>query len=556
MEKLTQRGFFVFLFFCSINSFAQATNSGQLDYEAAIRLLKEGAASEALVKFDKLIYSGFSDDRIYKYRGIARFNLNDFQGAAEDLHKANQKAENDPETLGLIGICKYHFHEWEAAKYFLINALSAGYKNSKAELYLGYLYFDGHQYREVVEYLNRAEKGGEKEIRLFEARGIAAYYNGDFILAINDLERVMKGGKATLAVFETLGLSYVSSEKASKAMFYLKKADSLSSKNKDVYFQLGNCLKDKKQFVTAIESYSKAIALNYTEAAVFLNRGEAKVMAGLAQESLVDFEKAINLRPEDNAGYRGRARANMKLADWSKVVTDLSIANALGGTEPDDLFLLSLAKYNLKNYQGALDDVNALVAKGVVELPVDGKKYSVKLQKGKCLVALRQFESAISYFEEAQKEGNRTADLYLNRARAYVGLQQLEKAIADLEKAQLADPKNADVFYNSAVIKEEVGDTGAAILDYNKALRLNPKDALAYYGRASSKARNGDNGAAIVDMDEAIKLDDTNAAYYKARANYYYQIKNKDKACFDWRKAVEFGDEKARFSIDQYCNKK
>ncbi len=540
----------------SVGSFAQVANSGQLEFESAAQLVNKGAYAEALQQLDRLVLSGFDDDKLYKYRGVAKFNLQDFRGAAEDLDKARQKLEKDGEVLGLVGICKYRFQEWEAAKYFLINSISSGYKNSKAHLYLGYLHFEDRQYKDAIEQLSLAEKAGETEIKLFESRGIASYHEGDYQPAITDLEvSINATKKASRHVSEILGLAYGRKGNYDKALPHLTRADSLGSENKDVYFQLGNCLKDKGLHTRAIDSYTSAITFGYSAPAVYLNRGDAKVNAGLIRESLADFDFVIKQSPENILAYRSRANANRKLEDWPKVVTDLSIIGAFGDAEATDLVILSLAKYHLKNYQGALEDIDKALEMGIVETKIEGRIYWSAILKGQSLIALKQFEQAVSVLDKLVKTGNNSPDLYLNRARAFVGLHKFENAIADLEKAQLSDPKNADVFFNAAVIKEELGDIGAAILDYNKAIKLNPNDALAFYGRANCKGRTGDHASAVADLDESIKLDAKNPSYYKARGNYFYQMKNKDKACFDWRKAVEFGDEKARFSIEQYCNK-
>jgi tetratricopeptide (TPR) repeat protein len=319
----------------------------------------------------------------------------------------------------------------EAAKYFLNNSVAAGYENSKVQLYLGYLYLEGQQYKEAVELLTAAEKNGEKEIKLFESRGIAAYQSGNFELAVTDLEKVVKTGDEMLPVFEALGLSYVALEKSSKALTYLMKADSLSSKDPLVHFQLGNSLYQKKSFNDAIVSYSRAISFNFKQPEVFIHRGNAKIGAGLTKESLADFDQAIKLNPENAAGYRSRVVANLRLKDWSKVVTDLAIVNALGSKDADDKITLSVAKYNLKNFRDALPDVDAALAAGKTQSIVDGKMVSYFLHKGSCLVALKQYEAALSSFNQAQKEGINSIELYMDRARAYVGLGKFDNAVDD-----------------------------------------------------------------------------------------------------------------------------
>lgn len=545
--------FVVFFLFHLPTVFAQTTNPSQIEFESAISLLEKGAYAEALQKFDRLLYSGFTDKAIHKYRGIAKYKQKDFKGAVEDLDKV--RSENVPVVDAMLGVCKYEFQDWDAARYFLEKAMRAGYKDGKSQLYLGYLYFRDKNYKEAVEQLTEAEKTEGKETELYISRGISAYYSDDADLAIKDLEKVIQSGKASLLVYETLGLSYAKGNRYSKSLPYLKKADSLSSENKHVYFQFGNSLSDKKLFKEAVEAYTKAIALGYTDAVIYIHRGKAQLKAGGVEESLKDFDLAIKLQPQNVMAYRSRVSANFIKQDWVRVVTDLAIVNALGSYEPTDWIPASVAKYELKNFQGALDEINLAEVKDNVATTFEGIQYSFNLQKGKCLVALMKFGPALSALNQAEKEGEKAVDLYIERARAYVGMEQFENAITDLEKAQLSYPKNAKVFYNSAVIKEELGDFGAAVLDYNKAILLNPKDALAYYGRSNSKARKGDIREAITDLDEAIKIDPENATYYKVRANFHYQMKNKDKACFDWRKAVEYGDEKARFSINKYCAK-
>jgi len=554
MAKVILHSLLTVLLFSSVQIIsAQTTNSSQLDYELAIRVLEEGSYAEALEKFDQLIYSGFDNKEIYKYRGVAKFRLDDFRGAAEDLDKVRDN--EDEVVIGLLGICKYLFQEKEAAKYFLTKATAAGFTESKGHLYLGYLYSSDLQYEEAVAQLNLAEKSGEKESQLFKIRGIAAYYSGDTDLAIQDLNKTIVSEKLSLEVYEALGLAYADKKDFKKGINFLQKADSLGSKNSKVFFNLGRAWHAAGKYSEEVDAYDKAIALNYAGSEVYINRGNAKVMSGRVKESLSDFDFAIKLNPETTLAYRGRVEANLLLKDWARVITDLAIVNALGSVEPSDWGVLSEAKLALKNYQGALDEANTSLAKGTTHYTLEGKEHSVYLQKGKCLIALGKFEDALEALSHVEANESGFA-LYTERAGAYVGLDQFEKAIGDLEKAQLKYPKSSILFYNSAVIKEELKDFGAAVLDYNKAISLNPSDAAAYFGRGNSKALKGETAAAINDIDKAIELDSNNAIYYKVRANFHYQMKNKEKACFDWRKAGEYGDQKARFSIDQYCNNK
>ena len=552
MVKVLLCPFFFAFFFFPITAFAQTTPSVP-DYGPAIRALEEGAYAEALEKLDKMISTGFYDDGVYKYRGMARFGLQDFKGAAEDLDKVKQ--DGDSLVYGLLGKCKYQFGEWEASKFFLEKATALGYHEGKAHLDLGYLYFNAHQYKEAVGQLNEAERAGVAEVGLYKARGIAAVHSGMAELAIGDLTHVLNNGGDSLEVYENLGMAYAVKNKFQEGLPYLQKADSLGSTNNETYFLLGKALYENKKYGQSIGAYSKAIGLHYPGPDGYIGRGQAKMMAGLVKESLSDFDQAIKLDRENTHAFRERVAANLKLEAWAPIVTDLAILNALGNFEVSDWGVLSEAKYALGQYGPALEEVNAALDNGQAFYQINGVKHSFYVQKGRCLVALKRYGPAILAFDQVQGPGENPLALLAGRAQAYAALGQFENAITDLQKAQLLYPGHPDLYYNSAIIKEEAGDCEAALLDYGQALTLNPQDAAAYFGRGNVKARKGDLNAAILDLDKAITLDSVNGNYYKVRANFLYQANDKDKACFDWRKAVEFGEQKARFQIDRYCNK-
>ncbi len=540
----------------TLTNYAQSGNSSLLDFENAKRILRAGEYPEALEIFNRLVSTGFDDSTLFKFRGISRYHLQDYTGAIEDLDRLRSESATEPEVLGLLGICKYKIHEWQAAKYFLEQARTAGYRNSKASLYLGYLYLEAHQYAEALAELNSAAEAGEKKSKLYESRGIAAFYSGQIDLAISDLEKTYPERK-TLQICEVLGLSYASKNQYQESLHYLLEADSMKSKYGRVYFEMGNGLLEMQSLDKAIESYTTAITLHYSEVNVYESRGNVYLALGKFDLAINDFQEVINRKPDNATGYLLRANAYFHKNDWAKVITDLSLANALGGQLDANAWAwLIVAKMNLKNPEGALVDVNSARKLGFSRYEIDGKINSFSSLEGVCLVSLKRYDDAIMVFNQAEKSEGNMLDLHLQRARAFVGLGRYEEAIADLEKAQKLDPTNPHVFYNSAVIKEQIENYGAAVLDYNRAIQLAPGDAAAYYGRAYSKSMKGEAGGAIADLDKAISLNGADAAFYKLRANLYYQMKNKDKACFDWRKAVEFGDEKARFSIEKYCNSK
>jgi len=440
----------VLLFLIGFQSFSQTANSNQLQLEAAVKNLNKGSYKEALEGFNKLVNAGYVDKKIYAYRGTARFNLADYQGAAEDLDLARSEDNQSADFWRMLGISKYKLQEWSAAKYFLIKAEEAGAKDGKTYLYLGYLYYDEYHYQESFDALNKAFAAGEKELKLVEVRGKSSYFLGEYEQAIKDLAIVVKSNKSDLLTYELLGLAYAGEKKYTAAATTLHKADSLGSKNNKVYFQLGNCLYENKLYPQAIDAFTKAITLDLKDEKVYNQRGLAKLKAGHLGEASQDFDQAFKLKPDYPPTLRNRAQASYQLEDWAKVITDLTLADALGAAEKGDWILLSESRFRLKDYKGALEEVNKAEKAGVTEYNLDGKKHDLYFQKGKCLSSLHEFEPALKAFDKASANVENSSEFYLERARAFVGVRHMEKAISDLEKAQTidgCDPNSSFGFY-------------------------------------------------------------------------------------------------------------
>ena len=62
------------------------------------------------------------------------------------------------------------------------------------------------------------------------------------------------------------------------------------------------------------------------KALAYRNRGNVRADAGASAQAVADFNEAIRLRPDDVAGYAGRARARLALQDLDGAIADYSEA--------------------------------------------------------------------------------------------------------------------------------------------------------------------------------------------------------------------------------------
>src|SRR6185295_17292473 len=91
---------------------------------------------------------------------------------------------------------------------------------------------------------------------------------------------------------EDLGYSYLQQQKTKEGLANFEKAMAAGSKNKDVYFQVGNGKFKDNNFSGAVEAYNKAITLDVNDEVIYNNRGKAKASLGDTQGALADYDKA------------------------------------------------------------------------------------------------------------------------------------------------------------------------------------------------------------------------------------------------------------------------
>ena len=178
------------------------------------------------------------------------------------------------------------------------------------------------------------------------------------------------------------------------------------------------------------------------------------------------------------------------------------------------------AKYQLKNYEGAVLDLNK-----AIELKPDYKE---------------------AYYERALCESE---------------LNKYPKALTDFNKVISLDPAFKDAYLNRAFyVKEKTGDFEGAVEDYQKYIGLNTAEnnAFAYNNMGFAKFRMNDLDGAMKDVMTSIKLDAKNSFAYKNRALIYIAMDSISSACHDLNKAIDLGFGKTYGNevndlINKYC---
>ena len=228
-------------------------------------------------------------------------------------------------------------------------------------------------------------------------------------------------------------------------------------------------------------------AKGYQTAQNYIESGKTKLEECKFQEALNDFNKAIELDPNNAEAYLKRTSAkSILMLDDTDILKDFNKA-------------LKLDPNNAK----------ALVGRGIT-------KVSLRQEEE----AIYNFNKALELLNEAIRLDPNNAEAYSDRARAKIGLKQIDEGLEDLNKAIELNPKDYFSYgYRGAIKAWYKKEYNEAIEDYNKAFELNPNDFRLYFVRGIAYKDLGEYEKALKDVNTGIKLNDSiqSNAPYKVR---------------------------------------
>jgi tetratricopeptide (TPR) repeat protein len=291
------------------------------------------------------------------------------------------------------------------------------------------------------------------------------------------------------------------------------------------YFQQGEHdeIEGREQFIHV--EHQPVSAEDYNK------RGEARLAKGDLENSLADFNKAIELNPKLSTASDNRARVEQVKGEqngkMAQVYTHLGQQCREGN-----------------NLDGAMSYYNK-----AIELdPKFAVAYSgrgiVKKSRGDLDGALADFNEAIELKEDLPVT-------HMRRAAVKEAKGDSEGALSDYNRAIELKPDSAMAHNNRGELRRKKGDADGALEDYNRAIELKPDSAIFYSNRSIARMRKKDLDGALADSNQAIKLKSDLAPAYNNRGMVKQLKGDLDGALEDYNKAIELNPNMAAFKTNR-----
>jgi tetratricopeptide (TPR) repeat protein len=182
-------------------------------------------------------------------------------------------------------------------------------------------------------------------------------------------------------------------------------------------------------------------------------------------------------------------------------------------------------------------------------------------KNGSAKYQLKNYTSAIDDLDQAVLLDENYSEAYYLRALCNSNLEKYDRALKDFNKTIELKPDFKEAYINRGFyVFEKIGKFQAAIDDYNTYLDLSPDGdhAFAYNNRGYAKYRLNDYEGAMTDILESIRLNPDNSFVYKNRALIYLELDSLKLACQDLElaKSLDFTEDyglEVETLIEEFC---
>jgi tetratricopeptide (TPR) repeat protein len=270
-------------------------------------------------------------------------------------------------------------------------------------------------------------------------------------------------------------------------------------------------------------------------AGAFANRGWAYHEDGDYDRAIADYDRVLELTPDDVEIIRERGLAHLLAHHYEPAISDFSTSLA---AEPDHAyasFLRGLAYERIGEFEKALADLQKAESRIDNEsLHQDILKWIAKVEaeletiaSGSVSGALVQLWNACSTVEqpdraiaacteiiadsakhklEPPRPGWDLASAHHKRGLAYLAKGYVDDALVDIDVTIKLAPDNAEAYVGRGILYYAKDELDRAIAAFDEAIRLVPDFAYAYLHRGFAYDDKGDTAKALEDLRMAARL--------------------------------------------------
>ena len=450
----------------------------------------------------------------YQIRGLARIRQNNFDGAIEDYQTA---LKYDPENLALwhnLSLCHIRKEDYEAAKADLGKLLTIAPRYTRAYLMRGEVCLKQNDTIQALRDFDHAIELDRYDADGWGARAIVHLQRGHYKEAENDLDQAIHLSARNAGYYINRALARFHQNNLRGAMSDYDLALDIDPNNFLGHYNRGLLRAQVGDDNRAIEDFDFVLTIEPDNMMATFNRGVLRAQTGDYQGAISDYSKVIEEYPNFTTGYYYRAEARRKIGDRKgaeedevklmKMQIDRRNAAASGkkdtadnaGKDGDSSKTRKKSDKNMENYR------KIVIADDADQGPSYASDYRGRVQDRNVVIKLEPM-FALTYYEKVS-DVKRSVNFHrfideLNRSKLFPKMLRITNMEAPLTEEQVrfhfalidahtsgivSDGQNAVRRFMRGLDFYLVQDFDSSMEDFTKSILLDDAFFPAYFMRA------------------------------------------------------------------------
>jgi tetratricopeptide (TPR) repeat protein len=284
--------------------------------------LINGHYAYAINDFSILIQADSSWYEGYFFRGIAKYNLNDYIGALQDFNKAVDINPVYTQAFHYRAITLSQLNRFDEAMKDYETAIDLRPDNIGIHFSRGITYLMSQQFDKSIEDFNTFLRREPNSSDALLNRGTAYLMSKDTVRAMDDYNRAIYFNAFDPNAYLRRARIHAMRNENQKALKDFDHAIRLDSTSSFVFFNRALVKYTLDDINGALDDLTKVIELDPYNALSYYNRALIRSQIGDYNNALDDYGHVMDINPNNVLAYFNRAAVAMELNDYHAAITD------------------------------------------------------------------------------------------------------------------------------------------------------------------------------------------------------------------------------------------
>ena len=411
----------------------------------------------------------------YFYRGLAKFNLDDYSGAEMDCTRAIDRNPFVVNAYQVRGLSRIRQQKYDDAISDYRTALRYDPENTVLWHNLSLCHLSKKDYDEAEADLNSLLRIAPRYATAYLMRGEVMLNKKDTVQALADFDKAIE-----IERFEPSGWS-----------------------------AKGIVLLQQGKYKEAEDNLDQAIQLSVRNAGNYINRALARFYQNNLRGAMSDYDMALDVEPGNFLGHYNRGLLRARVGDDNRAIEDFDFVLNI---DPDDMmatFNRGVLRSQTGDYRGAIDDFTRVLQ----VYPNFMTGYYQRAEARRKIGDRRGAEEdEFVIMKDQLDRANANATRNSGNTASTDNGKDDETEDDEGSKTRKRSDKNVEN-YNKLVIADDSGNTRAysndmrgRVQDRNVQIKLEGMFVLTYYERANDTRHNANSSRYIDELNHSKQL--------------------------------------------------